>query len=360
MASTGKQFFDQFTVNNQGITDLKELLFLSILQYGSINETMDILTGVRQGAHLGGVGELEPVGRPSSGCDPQWKTSKIATQEKIWELGAYEIAESICYADLEETMIQFSLRTGTERADLTGTEYIDAIVEPVLAQAMEKMIWRLFWFGDKAAKNITGGGIITDGVDPTLFTTTDGLFKRLSAIVTAKPLQRAVIDANTQTTYAAQKEAIRASGVATGILDKLIYNAPMKLRQKSDKILLVTQTLADALAMDVKANNKGSNLQWESLFDGFVSATQYNGQTILALPIWDEMIQTFENTGTAWNKPHRAVYASKNTLKGGVESNNMLADLQIFFDQKEQKNYLLAKDKAGTLTWEDELIMYAC
>jgi hypothetical protein len=134
----------------------------------------------------------------------------------------------------------------------------------------------------------------------------------------------------------------------------------MKLRQKSDKILLVTQTLADALAIDIKTNNKGSNLQWESLFDGFVSATQYNGQTILALPIWDEMIQSFENTGTKWNKPHRAVFASKETLKGGVESNNMLADLQIFFSQKDQKNYLLAKDKAGTLTWEDELIMFAC
>jgi hypothetical protein len=169
MASTGKQFFDQFTVNNQGITDLRELLFLSILQYGSINETMDILTGVQQGSRIGGVGELEPVGTPSSGCTPQWKASKISTQEKKWELGEYEIAETICYADLEQTMIRFSLRTGTERADLTGTEYIDAIVEPTLKQAMEKMMWRLLWFGDTQAANFDDNGIITDGVDPKLF-----------------------------------------------------------------------------------------------------------------------------------------------------------------------------------------------
>jgi hypothetical protein len=359
MASTGKQFFDQFTVSNQGITDLRELLFLSVLQYGSINETMDILTGVVHGSKLGGVGELEPVGRPSNGCSPQWKASKIATLEKTWNLGAYEIAESICYADLEQTMVDFSMKTGTDRADLTGTDYIDAIVAPLLTQAMEKMLWRLLWFGDTAAENIEDDGTITDGVDPSLFTATDGLFKRLFAITAGNPPQRVTVSANAQATYAAQLAALRASGVATAIFDQLIYNAPMKLRQKSDKILLVTQTLADALAIDVKANNKGSGLQWESLFDGFVSATQYNGQKILALPIWDEMIQTFENTGAKWINPHRAVFASKNTLKGGVQSNNTIADLQIFFDQKEQTNYLLAKDKAGTLVWEDELTMFA-
>ncbi|MDR2087113.1 MAG: hypothetical protein LBP72_08050 [Dysgonamonadaceae bacterium] len=365
MPSTGKEFFDQFAVSNQGITDLRELLFLSVLQFGSINETMDVLTGVVPGSRLGGVGELEPVGRPSNGCAPDWKSSKIGTLEKTWNLGAYEIAESICYADLEQTMVQFAMRTGTDRADLTGTDYIDAIVEPRLRLAMEKMIWRLFWFGDTAAANVNivdgvnTGGNITSGVDPTLFTVTDGLFKRLLAITAANAEQRVVISANAQATKAAQLDALKATGVATSIFDRLVYDAPMKLRQKSDKILLVTQTLADALAIDVKANNKGSDLQWESLFDGFITATKYNGQTILALPIWDEMIRAFEDTGTKWNKPHRAVLASKNTLKGGVNSSNMIADLQIFFSQKDQTNYLLAKDKVGTLTWEDELVMFA-
>jgi hypothetical protein len=359
MASTGQQFINQFTVSNQGITDLRELLFLSVLQSGSINETMDVLTGVVNGSRLGGIGELEPVGKPSNGCNPAWNASKISTLEKVWSLGAYDVAESICYTDLEATIVQFALRTGTDRADLTGTDYIDVIVSPLLSQAMEKMIWRLLWLGDTAAENVDDGGVITDGVDTNLFKVTDGLFKRLFAITAANALQRVSVAANSQTTYAAQLSAIRSSGVATSIFDQLIYNAPMKLRQKSDKILLVTQTMADALSIDIKANNKGSDLQWESLFDGFVSATKYNGQTILALPIWDEMIQTFEDTGTAWNKPHRAVFASKATLKGGIESNNMLADLQIFFDQLSQRNYLLAKDKVGTLTWEDGLVMFA-
>lgn len=362
MASTGLNDFNQFTVSNQGITDLRELLFLTVLQMGSINETMDIMVGVQNGSRLGGVGELAPIGLPSNGCDPQWKASKISTLEKMWELGAYEVAENICYADLEATMVQFAMRKGTEIADLTGTDYMDVIVEPLLRQAMEKMIWRLMWFGDKDAKN-TGleegeGGVITAGVDPALFKVCDGLFKRIFAITAKNAAQRVAIEANTKTTYADQIAWMRGENAATGVMDQLVYNAPMELRQKSDRVVLATQSFADALAIDIK-RTKGSDLQWQSMFGGLVSATQYNGERILALPIWDEMIRTFEDTGEAWTNPHRVVFASKNTLKGGVESRDMIASLDIFFDKLTQKNYMLAKDKVGTLTWEDNLIMAA-
>ncbi|MCL1933505.1 MAG: hypothetical protein FWF53_06830, partial [Candidatus Azobacteroides sp.] len=196
MASTGQQYTDQFTVSNQGITDLRELLFLSILQFGSINETMDVMTGVIPGSRLGGIGEMEPVGLLANGCNPNWNASKIATIEKLWELGAYEVAEKICYRDLEDTLVQFTMRTGTDRADLTGTDYMDVIVEPLLSQAMEKMVWRLFWFGNKASDNVSNGGLITEGVNPDLFKICDGLFKRLFDITIANPLQRVTIAAN--------------------------------------------------------------------------------------------------------------------------------------------------------------------
>jgi len=365
MASTGKQYVDQFTISNQGIMDLRELLFLTVLQFGSINETLDLMTGVVPGSRLGGIGEMEPVGLPANGCEPQWNASKIATIEKLWELGAYEIAENTCYQELEETLVQFSMKTGTDRADLTGTDFIDVIVEPKLTEAMNKMIWRMLWFGDKLASNFDDDGVITDGVNPKLFQICDGLFKRLFDITSGvNNTQRVTIAANTAATKALQRSGILTAGVATGIFDNLLYNAPIKLRQKSDKILMVTQSLADALTIDIKRNT-GSNLQWSAVLDGLgnerslMTTTVYNGQTILALPIWDEMIQTFEDSGTVWNKPHRAVYASKATLKGGINSSSMLADLQVWFSQDQQKNFMLARDKVGTLTWEDNLIMFA-
>lgn len=361
MASTGKSYIDQFTINNQGIMDLRELLFLTVLQFGSINETLDLMTGVVPGSRIGGVGEMEPVGLPSNGCDPQWNASKIATIEKLWELGAYEVAESICYEDLEETLVRFSMRAGTDRADLTSTDYIDVIVEPKLKEAMEKMIWRMLWLGDKTADNVTNGGVITDTVNANLMKVCDGLFKRLFTLPAA---QRITIAANTAATKDAQRSGILVAGVAKKIFDDILWKAPIKLRQKSNRILMVTQSLADALTIDVK-NNAGSDLQWTAVLDGLgnenslMTTTVYNGQKIMALPLWDDMIQTFEDGGTVFNKPHRAVYTTKDQLKGGIHSSGALADLQINFDFLTQRNYMLAKDKVGALTWEDNLIMVA-
>jgi len=357
--STGFDYMNQFAVSNQAIKDLRELLFLTILETGDLNRILDVNLGVEQGSRVGGVGEMEPVGRPSTGCKPNWKGSKIATAEKQWLLGQYEVPEEICYADLESTIVQHSMRTGTDRADLTGTDYMDAIVIPVLTKALEKMIMRLAWFGDTEADDITGGGIITDGIDPVLFHVCDGLWKRIFALTSASPLQRITIAANSAATKANQISGIRASGVATKIMDDLIYNADPKILQTSDRVLLVTKSIADALAMDIKANNKGSDLQWQSIFGGFASATVYNQQEIISLPVWDEMIRMFEDDGTIWNKPHRAIYAPKSSLKFGVESKDLIAFLKIWFNDDDQVNRMLVKDKVGTMTWEDNLIMAA-
>ena len=356
---------DQFTIDNQGITELNQLLFLTILQTGLINQTLDLMTGVEPGSRLGGIGEMESVGRPANGCKPNWRASKIDTQEKMWELGAYEVAETICYQDLEDTIVRWSMRLGTDRADFTGGDYMNLIVEPKLREALDKMIWRMLWFGNKAALNVSDDGDITDDVDTDLFTVCDGLFKRIFDITIANPAQRVTIAANAATTYEAQQSGILVAGVAKQIFDDLYYKiAPKKLRQKSDRVLLMTQSLADALTIDIKRNT-GSELQWKSILEGLgnesslMTTTIYNGQTILALPIWDDMIKSYQDTGSSLILPHRAVFASKSDLKAGVHSNDMIAQLKIWFSDDDQDNKMLVRDKLGTLTWEDNLIVAA-
>jgi hypothetical protein len=43
----------------------------------------------------------------------------------------------------------------------------------------------------------------------------------------------------------------------------------------------------------------------------------------------------------------------------GLESENELVDLQVWFDKTLQTNFLLAKDKLGTLIADDRLIQAA-
>lgn len=360
MASTAYNDIYKLTPNNKAISDLRELLFLEVLKFGSISETLTLKYGVQNGKYVGGVGDFGLVGEDKKMCNPDYNATSLSAQEKIWELGRLVISESMCADDFIETVAELALNTGTDKADLTDTFLLNGIVEPRLREAIEKAIWRYFWFNDTAAQHATDGGVITDSLDLKFFTPIDGLFKRLFAITAANPAQRVTIAANAEATKAAQRTAMFAEGAATGVMDQLIYNASMKLRQRSDKIVLCTQSFADALASDIKKTNKGSDLQWQSLFDGLVSATRYNGETLLALPLWDEMIAAYEDKGATLNYPHRALFAAKDTLWGGVESqNDFMPNLKIWFSDDNQVNYILGREELGTMVWEDDLIQFA-
>ncbi len=360
MASTALNHIKDLSFCQDGINKVRELLYLEVLKFGSVSETLTMNYGVWNGKHIGGIGEFDLVGQAAKMCDPEWNHTNVKAVEEFWKLGVFDIAEELCADDFEETIAQYAMNTGTRRADLTDTDILAYIVEPKLKEAIEKGIWRYLWFGDTSAKNIADGGIITAGTDIKFFTAIDGLFKRLFALTAANPAQHITIAANSEATFDDQFDKMFEPGAATGVMKGLVYKSSAKLRQRNDKAIWCTQTYADALAEDVKTNNKGSELQWQSLFDGLISATRYNGQQIYALPIWDEMINSFENDGTKLNKPHRAIYASKASLLGGVESaNDIMPDLDIWFSKDFQKNRIKGRESFGTTLWEPDLIQFA-
>lgn len=356
--STGQIEMTNLTPDNGAVMDLRELIFLTVMQSEAFENTVNLSPGAIHGKIMGGVGKMGLVGELMPKCKPTWNATNIATQQKKWDLGEWTVAEEICYKDLKETLVRYAMRKKTSVSDLTGTDYMDIIVEPKLSEAITDMLWRLYWFGDKEADNVGTGGIITTGVDPKFFHVCDGFFKRLFAITAAKPLQRITIGANTAASYKLQRDGLRAEGIATGILDSLVYDSDIRIRQASDKIVLCTQSFADALAIDAKRTS-GSDLQWESLFDGLVSATKFNSQDIMALPKWDEMIAAYEDNGTTLNLPHRALYVPKSNLLAGIASENLLEELHIWFSQDDQVNRMLARDEIGTIVWEDDLIQFA-
>lgn len=361
MASTGQYDIKNFTVSNGAITDLKELLFLSILQQGSIHEVLTIKSGVRNGKKIGGIGDFEAVGTSQKICNPTYNGSKLATVENEWKLGNMTIAEQLCADDFVETIAEVALKLGTEVGNLQDTDILNYIIEPKLSEAIQKAVWRYMFIGDVDALHVSDGGNITDTVDVKLVNAIDGIFKRLFLAVPTSANGRYVkIAANYETCKDLQRSKLLGNNVATSILDNLIYGANIKLRQRSDKTIFCTQSLADALARDIAQNNKGSNLHFESLFDGFMLRSSYNGHTILALPIWDEMIQTFEDQGDTFRLPHRAVFASKELLWGGVESaGELMPNLRIWFENKDNVTYIFGRENMGTTLWEGDLISMA-
>jgi hypothetical protein len=347
--------FINITPENGALQDIRELIFLQTIEAADITRFHVFNPGVLNGQKVGFIGEVGPVGKVGTGCNPTYGKTLIPATEKEWALGDWEIAEGICYADVKDTLVRHAMRTKTEVADLTGTDYLTVVVEPVMKGALRKMLWRLLWFGDIDAKNVTSGGIIKDGVDTNLFKVADGFFKKINAIIAGNPAQRISVPANAQATYATQ---ISAFTDAKSVLESLITKADLLLRQSDDTLIMMTQSFADVFDANISAMSLAVDAQWELLVNG-IKKLHWKGVDMYAVPVWDEFIRTFEDNGTKWNNPHRALLTTGKTLNFGSPATDSIGDLQTWFDRKDQMNYMLAKDELGTLIPDDRLVQFA-
>lgn len=355
--------FSQFTVDNGAIRDLRELLWLTIFNDPDLELVLSKETGVYNGNKLGYIDDMGDVGKNKSGCSPTYESINITGIEKTWELGPWQIAKHICYSELENTIAKYSLNAGTAIANLQDTAYWNDILIPLLQRAMKEMFWRIVWFGDKDAKNIADSGLLTAGIDTSLFTMCDGLWKRLKAITSANAHQLTAIGANTDkgtgsaVTYATQKAAIRKDGVAVGIVDDLLADADSRIFDKEDHAIYMTNSLFKALRNDVKRLHN-LQLEVEHVTSG-IQLSRYDGHQVIILDIWDRMIKKYEDNGTSLNCPHRAILTSPQNLFAGTTDKDLIGDLSLTFNDETRFNNIFAQSNIGTLVGEDALVQCA-
>lgn len=344
----------EFQMSNGAIQSLKELIKLAALPVEDIAKFIEIRGNVQNGQQIGWSGKIGNVGWSGGGCSPDYVKPEVLGLTKKWDMGEWTMPFELCYSDFENTIAEYALNHGTNVGDLTSTEIMTEVLIPAVAEALSKMYWRIVWFGDKDAKNVNASGVITDGVDVSLFNMTNGLFKQLFALPAA---QRTTISANTQTTRALQFSKLREEGVAIGIVEDMIMNANPALASVDDAGIYMSKSLADALAADVRKVYKVIML-WEVVFKG-VQMSEYNGVKIYRCDMWDEVIQTMQNNGTKLNLPHRAVYAAPSLLIAASPAANFVSDLDVFFDRKSRTTNIYAGGKIGALVGQDDLIQVA-
>ena len=81
--------------------------------------------------------------------------------------------------------------------------------------------------------------------------------------------------------------------------------------------------------------------------------------TLVPLPIWDEMIKRYENTGTKLNNPHRAVLTTKSNLNFGVDSENSFEDMRMWYNLDSRKVKTELMGKADAKLYNPELLQVA-
>lgn len=344
---------DEVTKSNGAMGKLTEFLKTHGFADEALMSTFTPLFNVANGDKLNWQGEMSDVGWAGGGCNPEYRTPTTNYAEKVWEIGEWEMPLEWCYKNFENTVAEYALKKGTDIGDLTGTEIWNILIETPLAKAITNMFWRFIWFGDKAASSST----LTAGVDPTLFTATDGLWKRLFALGAANTNQHTAIAANASATYADQKNDLRTQGVAIGIFESLFDDADSRIEGLEGAAVFCTKSLADTLTRDLKKEYK-LILTWEQIFGG-LRASEFDGKKIVAISKWDRMIQQYQDNGTKFNLPHRAIYTAPSQLLVGTPANNIVSDADVNFDHKARTTYTYSAGKIGTLLGEDNLIQVA-
>ena len=328
-----------FTFTTEQIRDINELLFDEVLQAPEITLITTLYPGIVFDKEIGFIGDGGLVGVKNQGCKPTPQEWNIGTRKVVWTPKSWEILIDECWTDLEEKASVYALNTGVDVADLTTTDYY-AIIVQVLSVAIKKFIIRLVWFNDTDAENVTGGGIITDGEDVKYMNILDGLWKQLIAQVTANPAQRVAITENAAATYVLQELTPDA---AKGYLQQLKYKAPILLRGNQSAFIVCTQSFYDAW----EQWNQGKEL--ESMYTNLIDGTKVLkafGIPLIPLPIWDEMIAMFENTGTKLNNPHRALYVTKSNLAVGVDGTDSFDKMNSWYEKKDRMVYIELMGKA--------------
>lgn len=342
--------FNQFTVDNKAVRDLNEVLFAAVFEYGEVFNTCSKRTGVQNGKIVNWVTDINDQGRAGRNCNPEYENVTINGGEMVWDLGDWEIPLQFCYKELENTIAEYCLRTGTDRNDIVGTEFWDKIFMPLLKKAVIEMFWRIIWFNDKDAELVTDGGVITDTATLNRMTICNGLWKQIFALSG----QRSTIAANAQTTYATQISALQTAGVALGIFDDLLANANSNIKNAT---IMCTKSLADALKKDYRREYKAT-IPFYEVAEG-VKLPTYDEHPILVVPEWDSLIRKYEDNGTSWNAPHRAVFCDPEILLVGTSDKDVFADFDTGFDHKARINFTYAASNIGTAIVASDLLQAA-
>ncbi|UVX35842.1 MAG: major capsid protein, P2 family protein [Bacteriophage sp.] len=344
------------TKDNGAVKSLRDLLVLTNFVDESLEQFFTFVQNVQNGQKLGWTGEMEDVGWTGASCNPTYKDVTIQAAEKTWDIGQWSVPLKWCYEDFMNTIAEYALKTGTNIGDLTSTDIMDVIIYPALELSIKRMFWRFIWFGDKEAQNASTGQI-TEGVDVELFKPCNGFWKQLFAIGAANANQRVNIAANAEASTAAQLSGIKTANAAIGIFDSLLENADPRIAAMDGAAIYCTKSLGDALTKDLKREYK-EILTWEQIFKG-LDVTEYNGVMVYRVSIWDRFIQKYQNNGTKLNLPHRAIYGSPKQLFVGSPANQIISDLEIWFNQDERVTKAYSAGRLGCLVGEDNLFQIA-
>lgn len=330
---------DALTMNPEEATQVSQAVFERAILEGDLSETHDIVTGIQHKTQIPFIGNIGLIGKKVTSCDRGINPAQIPLTEKFWDPVLIGDRFKHCAVDVPQLFKLFkkAKRVNPDFYDRIGSEEMGVIVSK-LETALKSMLNRLVWFGDKAAENVTDGGVITDGIDIDYFNIIDGLWKQIMTEVPAGAANHVNIVANEAASYALQ---VLADDVALTIFRSMFNKLDAKffqaLEDGAQPELLVTRELQQNYWDTLE--KKSLNFSLAETTDG-ITKMSYRGIPIKVRYDWDNNIRSYQDNETTWNLPHRALLTVKENIPVGTLSEADFNTLESWYEKKDKANYV--------------------
>lgn len=353
----------QLTFNGEEVRALSEIIFEKEFKNPEIGLFHEVVEGIKAKKQIAFMTQLSGLmGAGTGGCSPSSATNSITSSQKFWNPETYSDRLEVCYTDLKESFINYGLKNGVQEADLTSLDFMNYVADVLLKYKVYEAALRFAWFGDTAAADVDASpaGVLTSGTNVAYFDKIDGFWKQIFAIVAADSDRKTtdLTTKNGQASYANQAFNSTDTGnkVVMNALQNTLYGADLRLREQPNLVYVVTQSVADQYARELKAANVAYTTE---RYENGISVLKSDGIDVIAFSFLDRIINSYYDDGSKYYLPHRIVLTTKDNLKIGIDSIGSLAEFDLHYDRVTKKNYIDFAVNMDAKVTEDYLVQVA-
>lgn len=325
-----------FSFNAEELQDWSKVIHEMTFADPELNKLHQIDEGIAHNMQIVFAGKMGLMGKAVTGCTPN-EIAGVSLTEKFWTPIREDFRLKHCSADVnaQDKLINQFAKMNPDfynviegSASTLGNFLVASVVSGFNEELMRKV-----WFNDILADTIANAGVLTNGSDKDYFNTFDGFWKQ---IVTELGAPTVAIAKNAGGTYAAQE---LASGESIAVLKGLYTKADSRLLNDSNKQFYVTRTIYDGYLNDLEAaqtTGAGNTM----ITENGQTTLRYRGVEVVNMEFMDRYINAYENSGTAWNLPHRAVLSTPQNLRIGTLATADFGEVDAFYDRTLKSNFI--------------------
>jgi len=318
--------FKALADDKQYIKDTTEIVRTKL--FSEPTETFfTIVPGIKGGKQVAAMKGFEYVTKASAGCGGSGISPDFPAFSQFWNPKLAEVKIELCYEDFESSFVQWGLKNGYQRKDLTGTE-MALFIESLVFDAMVLDLQRMALLSDK---DIATQDILTDVAKAPFYNIIDkGLIPTLQYLQTLPEFEENFVALSENTGLIADQLAL-ADDYAVKLYESLILES----YDFDGDMLLSSNRLALNYDAFLRRGN-GYNVQ------GNLDATQngvknamVSGHPVVPVKNYDRWkkkdftIDADPGPGSTIHLPHFALFTKKEFLQIGVDDTAALENLTM-------------------------------